>query len=75
MVAPLFANGSDFPSKSYLEGLSGRKGGSTKTFVAGQQATFKTEGIEAAHNGGSCQIPLSFDQGKTWKVIKSFIGN
>jgi len=75
MVAPLIANGSDFPCKGYLKDLSGREGGSTKTFVAGQQATFQTDGVEAAHNGGSCQVSLSYDQGKTWKVIKSFIGN
>ena len=75
MVAPLFPNGTNFPCKGYLEDLKHPKGGSTKRFVAGQQATFKTEGIEAAHNGGSCQVSLSFDQGTTWKVIKSFIGN
>ena len=33
------------------------------------------EGVEAAHNGGSCQVSLSFDGGATFKVIKSFIGN
>jgi len=31
--------------------------------------------VEAAHNGGSCQVSLSFDGGKSWKVIKSYIGN
>lgn len=29
----------------------------------------------AIHNGGSCQISLSYDNGKTFRVIKSFIGN
>ena len=75
MVAPLEENGSNFPCKGYQSDLSGPAGGSTKTYTAGQQASFKTEGLEAAHNGGSCQVSLSFDQGKTWKVIKSFIGN
>jgi hypothetical protein len=28
----------------------------------------------ATHNGGSCQISLSFDGGSSWQVIKSFIG-
>ena len=75
MVAPLLENGSNFPCKGYLADLGTPQGGSTKTFTAGQQATFKTEGLEAAHNGGSCQVSLSFDNGQTWKVIKSFIGN
>ena len=75
MVAPLFADGTNFPCKGYLKDLSGPEGGSNKTYVAGRQATFQTEGVDAAHNGGSCQVSLSFDQGKTWKVIKSFIGN
>lgn len=75
MVAPLLENGSNFPCKGYLDDLNKPQGGSTKTYTAGQQASFKTEGLEAAHNGGSCQVSLSFDDGKTWKVIKSYIGN
>ena len=75
MVAPLKPEGTNFPCKGYLKDLDTPAGGSTKTYTAGQQTTFKTEGVEAAHNGGSCQVSLSFDQGKTWKVIKSFIGN
>jgi len=75
MVAPLEENGSNFPCKGYLADLSTPAGGSSKTYTAGQPANFQTEGLEAAHNGGSCQVSLSFDQGKTWKVIKSFIGN
>jgi len=75
MVAPLDENGDNFPCKGYLADLGTPAGGSTKVYTAGQQATFQTEGLAAAHNGGSCQVSLSFDQGKTWKVIKSFIGN
>ena len=74
MVSPLKSKGTDFPCKGYLDDLGRPEGGSTKTFVAGRQATFQTEG-NATHNGGSCQVSLSFDQGTTWKVIKSFIGN
>jgi hypothetical protein len=29
----------------------------------------------AAHNGGSCQLSLSYDNGSSWRVIKSIIGN
>ena len=35
---------------------------------------FKGEGNLAAHSGGSCQASISFDNGKTWKVLHSFIG-
>jgi LysM repeat protein len=75
MVAPLDEGGSNFPCKGYHSDFGTPAGGSTKTYTAGQQASFKTAGVEAAHNGGSCQVSLSYDQGKTWKVIKSFIGN
>ena len=75
MVAPLEESGANFPCKGYLSDLSTPAGGSSKTYTAGQPVSFKTEGLEAAHNGGSCQVSLSYDQGKTWKVIKSFIGN
>jgi LysM domain len=75
MVAPLEENGSNFPCKGYLSDLSTPAGKSTVSYAAGQQATFKTAGVAAAHNGGSCQVSLSYDNGKTWKVIKSFIGN
>ena len=30
---------------------------------------------EAPHNGGSCQLSLSYDDGASFKVIKSMIGN
>ena len=75
MVAPLNQDGSNFPCKGYLSDLTGPSGEPSATYAAGQQAIFKTKGVEAAHNGGSCQVSLSFDQGATWKVIKSFIGN
>jgi len=75
MVAPLLENGSNFPCKGYLSDLGSPAGASTISYAAGQQASFKLEGLEAAHNGGSCQVSLSFDGGKSWKVIKSFIGN
>jgi hypothetical protein len=29
----------------------------------------------ANHNGGSCQASLSYDKGKTWTVIHSYVGN
>lgn len=29
----------------------------------------------AAHNGGSCQVSISYDFGKTFKTLRSFIGD
>jgi len=75
MVAPLEANGSNFPCKGYQSDVGSPAGASTVTYTPGQSATFTLQGVEAAHNGGSCQVSLSFDNGATWKVIKSFIGN
>jgi len=49
-------------------------GASTGTITAGQKSSISIDGT-ATHEGGSCQISLSFDAGKSFKVIKSFIGN
>lgn len=69
--SPLQSDGSDFPCQGLNNASDTPK--STTTYQAGQ--TYKTtiEGY-AAHNGGSCQLSLSYDEGKTWKVIKSIIG-
>tara|TARA_R110002060_G_scaffold60462_4_gene70108 strand:+ start:2737 stop:3030 length:294 start_codon:yes stop_codon:yes gene_type:complete len=50
------------------------------TWDAGSEYNFTITGaIEAPtnpafHNGGSCQAALSYDEGKTWKVIHSYQG-
>lgn len=71
---PLNPSGADFPCKGYHEDLNGPAGGATATYAAGSQQTLKIVG-GAAHNGGSCQVSLSFDNGASFKVIKSIIGN
>ncbi|KAH7021817.1 hypothetical protein B0J12DRAFT_714525 [Macrophomina phaseolina] len=69
--SPLKPDGSDFPCK----GLDQAQGSipATSTYRAGQSYNTTIEGT-ANHNGGSCQLSLSYDNGKTWKVIKSIIG-
>ncbi|KAI1506631.1 hypothetical protein F5X99DRAFT_11434 [Biscogniauxia marginata] len=64
---------SQFPCKGYLKLIGTAEGASVKTYAPGEQSTMTVEG-GASHNGGSCQLSLSYDQ-KTFTVIKSFIGN
>jgi LysM repeat protein len=75
MVAPLEASGSNFPCKGYHADFGTPAGKPTADFPAGSKQAVTLEGVAAAHNGGSCQMSLSFDGGKTFKVIKSYIGN
>ncbi|KAH8778401.1 hypothetical protein F5883DRAFT_541775 [Diaporthe sp. PMI_573] len=73
-TAPLAADGSDYPCKGYQSDLGTPAGQSTATFAAGAQGNITVVG-GAAHGGGSCQISLSTDGAKTFKVIQSIIGN
>ncbi|KAI1395194.1 lytic polysaccharide monooxygenase [Hypoxylon fuscum] len=63
-----------YPCKGYLKLLGTPEGASVKTYAPGGQYSMSVEG-GAAHNGGSCQLSLSYDKGSTFTVIKSFIGN
>ncbi|KAF8414628.1 hypothetical protein BGX38DRAFT_1247425 [Terfezia claveryi] len=76
---PLKYDGSDFPCK----GLIGVADMTPQAqWTAGSMGMFEIwpnegnggEGNLAAHSGGSCQISLSYDNGKTFKVLKSFEG-
>ncbi|KAA8908818.1 hypothetical protein FN846DRAFT_645846 [Sphaerosporella brunnea] len=67
---PLDKTGLDFPCLHHH--LSG--GHITAEYVAGESYQIEIEG-EASHNGGSCQLSLSYDNGSSWRVIKSMIGN
>ncbi|KAG0131199.1 putative endoglucanase [Tuber indicum] len=51
-------------------------GASVAQWSAGGAGTFTIDilGV-AAHNGGSCQASISYDAGRTFKVLKSFIGD
>ncbi|KAH9222951.1 hypothetical protein DL95DRAFT_285089, partial [Leptodontidium sp. 2 PMI_412] len=65
-----------FPCKGYhvaaMADPTG-EGTPTATWKTGEQASF-TFGEGAPHGGGSCQASLSYDSGKTWTVIHSFMG-
>ncbi|KAI0025725.1 hypothetical protein F4780DRAFT_222649 [Xylariomycetidae sp. FL0641] len=66
--------GAQYPCKGYLDLLGTPEGASVQTYAPGEQSTMSVEG-GASHNGGSCQLSLSYDSGKSFTVIKSFIGN
>jgi LysM repeat protein len=73
MTTPLSGSGSDFPCKGYLKDLGTPGGVSTASWAPGSAQKLGITG-GAAHNGGSCQLSLSYDGGKTFKVIKSLEG-
>lgn len=74
ITSPLSASGSDFPCKGTLNLLGTAAASPVATWQAGQQYNMTIAG-GANHNGGSCQASLSFDSGKTFTVIHSYIGN
>ena len=76
---PLKYDGSDFPCK----GLIGVADMTPQAkWTAGAKGMFEIwpnegnggEGNMAAHSGGSCQISLSYDGGKSFKVLQSYEG-
>ena len=73
MTTPLKGDGSDFPCKGYQKDVGTPAGTSTATWAPGSAQKLGITG-GAAHNGGSCQLSLSYDGGKTFKVIKSIEG-
>ncbi|KAB8737494.1 hypothetical protein FH972_026453 [Carpinus fangiana] len=70
MTSPLLADGSNFPCKGYQ---NDRPIGVVATYNAGSTYQLELAG-SATHEGGSCQLSLSYDNGKTFRVIKSMIG-
>ncbi|KAK0386585.1 hypothetical protein NLU13_6420 [Sarocladium strictum] len=74
MTSPLAGDGSNFPCKGYISDFGTPAGASVATYSPGQSYKFTISG-GASHNGGSCQASLSYDKGKTWTVIHSYIGN
>lgn len=72
MTNPLDQTGTNFPCKHYHE--DGNSSLITKaTYDAGGTYNITLSG-SATHHGGSCQVSLSYDNGATFKVIKSVIG-
>ncbi|KAI6825924.1 hypothetical protein KC315_g13266 [Hortaea werneckii] len=70
MTSPLDADGSNFPCKGYQ---NDRPIHPVVTYAAGSTYNMTLAG-SATHLGGSCQISLSYDNGATFRVIKSMIG-
>lgn len=70
MTTSLFADGSNFPCKGYQ---NDRPIQTTATYMAGSTYNMTLAGT-ATHGGGSCQLSLSYDNGATFRVIKSMIG-
>ncbi|KAI9731407.1 MAG: hypothetical protein M1834_005313 [Cirrosporium novae-zelandiae] len=69
-ASPLKPDGSNYPCKGYqhddsMVPVTIYKAGSTYNMTIAGRAT---------HKGGSCQLSLSYDDGKTFKVIKSMVG-
>jgi hypothetical protein len=63
----------NYPCKGYQSDLGTPAGRPTATFVPGGSYDFTVVG-DASHNGGSCQVSLSYDKGKTFTVIQSIEG-
>lgn len=74
MTSPLDASGANFPCKGYQSLMGTPAGASVADWTPGEKQTIKLSG-SAVHNGGSCQASLSYDKGKTWTVVHSFMGN
>ncbi|KAI5817188.1 hypothetical protein BZA77DRAFT_263208, partial [Pyronema omphalodes] len=78
-MANILPDGSNFPCRGHH--LSTADTIPRRTYVAGQQYSFKVvdspdapQAGQGNHGGGSCQFSLSYDNGKTFKVIKSIMG-
>jgi hypothetical protein len=70
ILKPLHADGSDFACKGYHLNTPWTP---TAEYEAGGTYQMQLEG-SATHGGGSCQLSMSFDGGKEFKVIKSMEG-
>jgi len=75
MSSPLDPTGANFPCKGYLGDLGQADAASVAQWAPGSSQSFQLDAGGAPHGGGSMQASLSFDQGKTFRVVKSFIGN
>ncbi|EZF35364.1 hypothetical protein H101_01100 [Trichophyton interdigitale H6] len=63
-----------YPCRGYLDLLGTDQGRPVVTWEAGSSQNFSLTGT-GTHWGGSCQAGFSTDQGKTWKVVRSYEGN
>lgn len=68
----MFGPKKPFPCAGHLKSLE--TASASAVWEAGSNQSFYLAG-DAPHYGGSCQASLSFDKGKTWRVVQSFPGN
>ncbi|KAM0255010.1 hypothetical protein ACHAQJ_006238 [Trichoderma viride] len=73
MTGPLSSAGGNYPCKGYQVDFHRPEGRSTVTWQAGGTYNLTLSG-SATHEGGSCQVSLSYDRGRTWTVVYSWIG-
>jgi len=71
-LSPTAYTDGQYPCKGYH--LSATQQAVVAEYTAGQAIDIQLDG-SSIHNGGSCQISLSYDNGSTWKVIHSFEGS
>ncbi len=67
--SPLNSDGSNFPCKGYQTNPEP----AVENYIAGQSYYVNITGT-ATHNGGSCQLSISYDNGQSFQVIHSMIG-
>ncbi|GAA5880827.1 hypothetical protein JCM1840_003295 [Sporobolomyces johnsonii] len=73
MTSPLAADGSDYPCKSRCTSAIVDAIDPVATLVSGSDFTWNLAGT-AVHNGGSCQVGVSYDYCSSMVVIASWIG-
>ncbi|KAK4686244.1 hypothetical protein P7C73_g3883, partial [Tremellales sp. Uapishka_1] len=71
MTSPLVTDGT-YPCKGFIPS-SLSPSDSVDTWAAGATSNYTIVGT-ATHGGGSCQLSMSYDLGKTWNVIFSQMG-
>ena len=74
MKSPLSPDGSNFPCRGSIGLVGTDQGKAVADWAAGSQQSLTVDG-SAFHGGGSCQASLSYDKGKTWTVIHSYLGD
>ncbi|TID18052.1 hypothetical protein E2P81_ATG11021 [Venturia nashicola] len=68
----------EYPCRGYLNLLGTPAGAPTVTWAPGSRQSWSMAGpapLGGTHYGGSCQIGLSLDKGKTFRTITSYEGN
>lgn len=73
MTSPPKPDGSDWPCNGYQALYDDPEGAPVVDWQAGRQYNVTMTGL-TSHRGGSCQASLSYDRGKTFRVLHSWVG-